>query len=181
VFDDSCVLAFIRLDDNHGIHAVTADSIPCYLEAAVDSLDWENLSPSMKSAQDDAEVAPEEMGHPQTPTHGCGDNSTAIGIANRTIKQRRSKAMGMQCFWLQDREAQQRFKCCWDKGKGNLADCFTKHHSVAHHRAMRSVHLSPALSAPSVNNLNQCLRGCVHSLATRTTFPATDSSEPRKA
>jgi hypothetical protein len=94
-------------------------------------------------------VTSEEMGHPQTPTHGRDDNSIAIGIANRTIKQRRSKAMDMRHFWMQDREVQQQFKCCWDKGEGSLADCFTKHHTVAHHRAMRSVSLSPTPAACS--------------------------------
>jgi hypothetical protein len=86
-------------------------------------------------------VTLEEMGHPQPPTHVRGDNSTAIGIANDTIKQRRSKAIDMRYFWLQDREAQEQFKYYWDKGEGNRADYFTKHHSVAHHRVMRPVYL----------------------------------------
>lgn len=83
----------------------------------------------------------EEMGHPQPPTHVRGDNSTAIGIANNTIKVRRSKAIDMRYFWLQDREAQKHFKYYWDKGEGNRADYYTKHHSVAHHRATRPQHL----------------------------------------
>ena len=88
-------------------------------------------------------VALHEMGHLQPPTHCRGDNSTAIGIANHTIKQRRSKAMDMRYFWLQDREAQNQFKYYWDKGEGNLADYHTKHFSAKHHRAMRPVYLSP--------------------------------------
>ena len=95
-------------------------------------------------------VALAEMGHPQPPTHVRGDNSTAIGIANRTIKQRRSKAMDMRYFWLQDRDAQGQFKYYWDKGEGNRADYFTKHHSVAHHRAMRPVYLCPEPHTPSI-------------------------------
>jgi hypothetical protein len=86
-------------------------------------------------------VTLEEMGHPQPPTHVRGDNSTAIGVANDTIKVRRSKAIDMKFFWLQDREAQEQFHYYWDKGEGNLADYFTKHHSVAHHRAVRPVYL----------------------------------------
>ena len=84
-----------------------------------------------------------KMGHSQSPTHCRGNNTTAIGIANPTIKQRRSKAMDMRYFWLQDRDAQKQFKYYWDKGEGNLADYHTKHHSVKHHRAMRPVYLSP--------------------------------------
>ena len=84
-----------------------------------------------------------EIGHPQPATRVRGDNSTAIGIANKKIKQRRSKAIDMRFYWLQDREAQSQFKFYWDKGDGNLADYFTKHHSVTHHRAMRPVYLLP--------------------------------------
>ena len=40
----------------------------------------------------------EEMGHPQPPTTTAivVDNSTASGIANKTVKQRRSKAVDMR-------------------------------------------------------------------------------------
>jgi hypothetical protein len=103
-------------------------------------------------------IALEEMGHPQPATHIRGDNSTTIGITNRTIKQRRSKAMDMRYFWLQDRDAQAQFKYYWDKGDGNRADYFTKHHSVAHHRAMRPIYLGPE---PKATTANQCLRGGV--------------------
>ena len=41
-------------------------------------------------------AALEEMGHPQPPTAIVVDNSTASGIANKTVKQRRSKAMDMR-------------------------------------------------------------------------------------
>ena len=45
-----------------------------------------------------------EMGHPQNePTTIQTDNSTAMGIANNTIKQRRSKAMDMIFHWVRDR------------------------------------------------------------------------------
>ena len=83
------------------------------------------------------------MGHHQSPTHCRGDNSTTIGIANRTIKQRQSKAMDMRYLWLQNRDTQEQFKYYWGTGEGNLADYHIKHHSVKHHRAMRPVYLSP--------------------------------------
>ena len=38
-----------------------------------------------------------EMHHPQPPTPIQVDNSNAVGIANNSIKQKRSKAMDM-CF-----------------------------------------------------------------------------------
>jgi len=36
-----------------------------------------------------------EMGHPQPPTPLQTDNTTAVGIANDTIKQQYSKALDM--------------------------------------------------------------------------------------
>jgi hypothetical protein len=40
-----------------------------------------------------------EIGHPQPPTPIHCDNSTAIGIANNTVKQQRSCSMDMRFFW----------------------------------------------------------------------------------
>ena len=47
----------------------------------------------------------EEMGHPQDKTTIISDNATAIGITNKTIKHKRSKAMDMRYYWVRDREA----------------------------------------------------------------------------
>jgi hypothetical protein len=44
-----------------------------------------------------------ELGHTQPPTPLRTDNSTAFGILNETIKQKRSKAMYMRYHWLTDR------------------------------------------------------------------------------
>jgi hypothetical protein len=41
-----------------------------------------------------------ELGHIQAPTPLCTDNSTAFGILNETIKQKRSKASDMIYHWL---------------------------------------------------------------------------------
>jgi hypothetical protein len=86
-------------------------------------------------------IALEEMGHPQPPTPVTCDNSTAVGIANQTIKQRRSKAIDMRYYWLQDRECQEQFKIEWAAGANNKADYFTKHFSVSHHREKRPEYL----------------------------------------
>jgi hypothetical protein len=95
-------------------------------------------------------VALAEMGHPEPPTHVRGDNGTAIGIANKSIKLRRSMSMDMRYFWLQDRDAQGQFKYYWDKGEGNRGDYYTKHHSISHHQVMRPVHLhEPRSTVPA--------------------------------
>jgi hypothetical protein len=44
----------------------------------------------------------EELGHPQPPTPMVTDNSTTSGIANNTVKQKRSKAMDMRFYWVRD-------------------------------------------------------------------------------
>jgi len=44
-------------------------------------------------------TACEEMGHPQPPTPVKTDNSTASGLANATIKQRKSRSMDMRFYW----------------------------------------------------------------------------------
>jgi hypothetical protein len=82
-----------------------------------------------------------EMGHPQPPTSIQVDNSTAAGIANQTVKQRRSKSNDMKFYWIQDRILQDQFRVFWNKGLLNLADYFTKHHPIKHHREMRKVYL----------------------------------------
>jgi hypothetical protein len=48
-------------------------------------------------------VALTELGHIQPPTPLGTDNSTAFGILNEKIKQKRSKAMDMRYHWLTDR------------------------------------------------------------------------------
>ena len=82
-----------------------------------------------------------DMGHPQTATPIQTDNACAAGIANDTVKQRRSKAMDMRFYWVRDRVRQGHFLIHWRKGADNLADYFTKHHSPSHHRRMRQRYL----------------------------------------
>jgi Reverse transcriptase (RNA-dependent DNA polymerase) len=83
----------------------------------------------------------EEMGYPQPPTPVVTDNSTAVGIANDTVKQRRSKAIDMRFYWVADRVKQNQFLIYWKKGSRNRADYFSKHHSAAHHKDMRDTFL----------------------------------------
>ena len=44
-----------------------------------------------------------EIGHPQPATPIKTDNSTASGIANKSIRQRRSRSMDMRFYWVRDR------------------------------------------------------------------------------
>jgi hypothetical protein len=48
----------------------------------------------------------DELGHPQPPTPMVTDNSTTSGIANKSVKQKRSKAMDMRFYWIRNRVQQ---------------------------------------------------------------------------
>ncbi len=87
----------------------------------------------------------EALGHPQPPTPIQTDNEVADGIINDRVKQRRSKAIDMRFYWVRDRVRQGQFRIHWLSGQENLADYFTKHHPVAHHRAIRKVYFHEAL------------------------------------
>ena len=99
----------------------------------------------------------EEMGHAQPPTPVQVDNSTALGIATGTIKQRKSKAMDMQLCWIRDRRNQDQFNIYWKPGSTNRGDYFTKHFPPAHHTTVRPSYLHVAKYGK-----RSTLQGCVN-------------------
>jgi hypothetical protein len=112
----------------------------------------------------------EELGHPQPPTPIQTDNSTAAGIANDTVKQKRSKAIDMRFYWIRDRVRQGQFIVYWKKGSLNKADYFTKHHPASHHRDIRSVYLhSPTDPAKNYFDCLQDAEPDIPSASTATT------------
>jgi hypothetical protein len=80
-----------------------------------------------------------ELGHTQPSTPLRTDNSTAFGILNETIKQKRSKAMDMRYHWLTDRVLQKKIDVYWWPGRDNLGNYHTKHHSAQHHKMRRLI------------------------------------------
>jgi hypothetical protein len=119
----------------------------------------------------------EEMGHPQPPTPMQVDNSTAEGFANDTIKQKRSKAIDMRFYWIQDRTRQGQFLIYWRPGADNLADYHSKHHSAAHKRLLRPKFLHPSEQLAH-NVIHLLLRGCVKSRGTRGTHDPEEAQNP---
>jgi hypothetical protein len=91
----------------------------------------------------------EKLGHPQQATPIRTDNITACDIANKTVKQRRSKAIDMRLYWLQDRVKQGQFHIYWAPGAVNLSDYYTKHHSPAHHKRVHPIYLYTTTSPSS--------------------------------
>ena len=68
----------------------------------------------------------EALGYRQPATTLYADNMAAVGIANDTVKLRRSKAIDMRYHWIRDRVRQGIFEVLWSEGKDNIADYFTK-------------------------------------------------------
>ena len=100
------------------------------------------------------------MGFPQPATPLKTDNSTANGILNNTMKQKRSKAIDVRFYWLRDRAQQGQFYVYWDSGKNNMADFYTKHHPPVFHRRNRPIHtyiegLSPDRLQGCVKMMNE--------------------------
>ena len=98
------------------------------------------------------------MHHPQPPTPIQVDNSTAVGIANKIIKQKRSKSMYMRFHWIHDRILQEHFHVFWKPGPTNLGDYHSKNHSTPHHIKVRHNNLQE----PHISQTT--LQGCVNSL-----------------
>ena len=92
-----------------------------------------------------------EMGHEQEETPVETDNLCAVGIANKTVKMKRSKAMDMRFNWVRCRVKQKQFLIYWKKGADNIADYFTKHHPAEHHRKMRAKYIHKSNSAVTIH------------------------------
>ena len=95
------------------------------------------------------------MGYPQPPTPMKTGNSTANGIINNTMKQKRSKAIDMRFYWIRDRVKQGQFKVFWEAGATNFGDFYTKHHPPMYHRVMRPIHTYVEGISP------ESLQGCI--------------------
>jgi hypothetical protein len=87
----------------------------------------------------------EEMGYKQQqPTWLICDNACAVGIANESVKIKRSRAISMRYHWIKDRVKDHEIKVSWVKGVDNFADFFTKalpvkEHQIVKHRYVSSV------------------------------------------
>ncbi len=73
------------------------------------------------------------MGYPQPSTILYGDNTTAIGIANDSIKVKKSKAVDNKMHWIQDRTRLKDFLPTHIATDLNSADYQTKNLSVKEH------------------------------------------------
>jgi len=98
-----------------------------------------------------------DLGHPQEPTLLLCDNECAVGIANDTVKAKRSKSIDMRYHWVRDRVRQGHFKVQWRRGAHNLADFFTKALPVHEHQRLLPF-LTHTPRDPNALNLNARMR-----------------------
>ena len=86
------------------------------------------------------------VGHPQPPTLIYTDNECALGLANDTVKIRRTKTIDLRYHWVRDRVRQGHFTVRWLPGANILADFFTKALPVHSHQALmpKIVYVPPA-------------------------------------
>ena len=94
-----------------------------------------------------------EMGRKQGPMAIQVDNSTAAGIATKESRQKKSKAMDMGFYWINDRIKQGQFRVFWRPGPENLGGYHSKHHPPEHHKVVRSKYLH----VPNLPSLQGCV------------------------
>ena len=78
------------------------------------------------------------LGYPQERTPIITDNTIALGIATKTVKQNKSKAIDMRYHWLRDRSQRDHYHIIYEKGENNRADYFTKVHPAKHYTSIRN-------------------------------------------
>ena len=98
-----------------------------------------------------------EIHHTQPPTLIQVYNSTAVGISNKSIKPKRSKAKDTRFHWIHDRIIQEHFHVFWKPGPTNLVDYHYKHHPTPHHSKVRHTNLNE----PHISHTT--FQGCVNS------------------
>jgi hypothetical protein len=135
-----------------GIHMLSSNGDPLQAprNGAIDSIS--SIIPTVVSAASEAEIAGlfvngqaavaarntlADFGYPQAATPMVTDNTTAKGIANNTVRLKRSKAIDMRYHWVRDRVERGEYAVSWGPGTTNDGDYFTKIHPASHCRAVR--------------------------------------------
>ena len=135
-----------------GIHFLSTNGDPLQAprNGAIDVIS--SIIPTVVSAASEAEIAAlfingqaavaarntlADLGYPQEATPMITDNTTANGIANNTVRLKRSKAIDMRYHWVRDRVQRGEYSVSWGPGVSNDGDFFTKIHPASHYRAVR--------------------------------------------
>jgi hypothetical protein len=108
----------------------------------------------------------EELGHPQEALITHCDNNTAVGIANGTVKQQRSRLIEMKYFWVCGQVKCGVAKVEYHPGQECLADYPSKHHDAKHHQKVHPIYQHEKNSPLALEQALKPsdLRGCVGSI-----------------
>ena len=115
------------------------------------------------------------LGHPQPPTAIYCDNECAIGLAEQTMRTKKSKSIDMRFDWIQDRVRQQQFQVIFVPGILNRADFFTKALPVHVHQEVAPYYASPPSPAVlSVRFISPIISdtGATHLLLRQSSLPS---------
>jgi hypothetical protein len=89
------------------------------------------------------------LGYPQAATSLLCDNTCAVGLANRTLKPKRSKATLMRYHWVRERVQSREFDVTFLAGSKNIADFFTKPLPAPKHKELHALLMAPSPSLSS--------------------------------
>ena len=78
-----------------------------------------------------------ELGHEQPATPMQVYSTTTFNDVHDTLQQKRSKSFDVKLHWLRDRTNRKHLYVHWAKGKDNMTDYHSKHHSAAHEKRIR--------------------------------------------
>ena len=92
------------------------------------------------------------LGYAQPPTPIQCDNECAVGLANGTLKAKKSKSIDMRFHWVRDRVKQHQFIVYWKEGKANLADFFTKPLPIHEHQRIMKYLVQTEEAPRNINN-----------------------------
>lgn len=95
------------------------------------------------------------FGYPQSSVPIYCDNECAKGIAERSVKVKRSKSIDMRYHWIREKVRDKVFAVVWKAGVDNLADCFTKCLPVHEFQRIKHRYVSfiPDPSNPALSRL----------------------------
>ncbi len=92
----------------------------------------------------------EALGYSQPSTRLLCDNTCAVGLANKSLKPKRSKAILMRYHWVRERVQSGEFVVTWLAGSKNIADFFTKPLPTPKHKEIQALLIAPSVVAPRV-------------------------------
>jgi hypothetical protein len=116
-------------------------------------------------------VVLEALGYPQrAPTPLLCDNLCAVGLANNTVKAKRSKAIDMRYHWVRDRIRLGHIHVYWRKGADNLADFYTKALPVHRHQELMPLLVQSPLQPDNQSHSKRARRSHAYFTGRRATM-----------